>query len=65
MKNVWFSVFLVWMVKIFILRYGGGRIYEKFKGFFLGLVMGQFAIMNVWLIVNSITESVGQRLFHF
>ena len=36
----WFSLFLVWIAKLLLLRYGGVRAYRKGKPFFYGLGVG-------------------------
>ncbi len=36
----WFSLFLVWLVKLVLLRYGGIKAYRKGKPFFYGLGIG-------------------------
>ncbi|NKB66810.1 MAG: hypothetical protein GKR89_07110 [Candidatus Latescibacteria bacterium] len=59
MRYIWFSVFLAWLIKSAILRYGGIGLYNKVKPFFLGLVIGQFATGGFWLVIDSITGTVG------
>ena len=36
----WFNLFLVWVVKLLLLRYGGVRLYRAGKPFFYGLAIG-------------------------
>jgi hypothetical protein len=36
----WFSLFIVWLAKLVILRYGGITAYRKGKPFFFGLGIG-------------------------
>ena len=38
---------------------GGARTYERTKPFFLGLVMGQLVVGGVWLVIDSMTGTVG------
>ncbi len=49
------SVFLSWLIKLMILRYGGPRLYERGKPLFIGLVVGQFLSMASWVIVDGFT----------
>ncbi|NOZ63482.1 MAG: hypothetical protein GXO71_00780 [Caldiserica bacterium] len=37
------SIFLAWLLKFLILRYGGPRIYIRIRHFFLGLILGQYS----------------------
>ena len=49
------SVFLSWFIKLMILRYGGPRLYERGKPLFIGLVVGQFLSMGIWVVVDGFT----------
>lgn len=42
MNPFWFSVFLSWLIKYSILRYGGLNTYRKNIPLFLGLILGEF-----------------------
>ena len=59
MAHIWFSVFLAWALKAVILKYGGPGVYRKTRPFFLGLITGQFATAGVWLVIDSLTGTVG------
>lgn len=59
MGVLWSSIMLAWLIKRTILKYGGAKLYERTKPFFMGLIMGQLAIGGLWLIIDSFTGSVG------
>ena len=42
-SEIWFSVFIAWIFKALILKYGGARLYLKLRPFFLGMVLGAFS----------------------
>ena len=63
--SVWFSIFLAWLVKVLVLKYGGVKIYKKTRYFFLGLVLGQFATAGIWLVIDFITKMQGNVLYSF
>jgi hypothetical protein len=42
MNPFWFSVFLSWVIKYSILKYGGLRTYRRNMPLFLGLILGEF-----------------------
>ncbi len=62
-QYLWFSVFLSWLIKSFVLKYCGHKIYERSKFFFLGLILGQFAVVGFWLIVDFFTGTSGNGIF--
>ena len=57
-----FNAFLAWLVKSIVLKYGGPRLFRKVRPFFLGLIIGQFAIYGVFWIVDLFTGMVGNYL---
>jgi hypothetical protein len=57
-----FSAFLAWLIKGPVLRYGGVRLYRQIRPFFLGLILGQFAIYGVFWVIDSFTGMVGNYL---
>jgi len=61
--QLWFSIFLAWAVKVMVLRYGGGALYNKTRYFFLGLILGQYTASGVWIVVDLFTGKIGNSLF--
>lgn len=62
MQCVWFSIFIAWMIKAVILKYGGIGIFRKLRPLFLGLILGGFATAGIWLIIDFFTGMVGNSL---
>ena len=62
MDTIWFSIFLAWLFKVVILKYGGASVYQKSKPFFLGLALGQIVTGGIWLIIDGLTGTVGHRI---
>jgi len=62
-NQLWFSIFLAWLIKVLFLRYGGADVYEKGKRFFIGLIVGQFVVNGIWLIIDFFTKHTGNILF--
>ena len=61
--SIMLSVFLSWLIKGVILKYGGRRLYDRGKPFFIGLVIGQFACMGCWLIIDYFTGMTGNVVY--
>jgi len=63
MNQLWFSVFLAWLMKSAIFRYGGPVIYRRVVPFFLGLVLGQYTAAAFWFLVDLCTGKTGNTVF--
>jgi hypothetical protein len=63
MDIVWFNVFLAWLVKMVILKYGGARLYRRSQAFFFGLIAGQALANGLWLVIDYFTGKMGNSLF--
>ena len=63
MDQMWFTVFLAWIIKSSILRYGGLKLYRTLLPLFLGLILGQFVCNGTWLILDLITGHQGNQIF--
>jgi hypothetical protein len=63
MDFVWFNVFLSWLIKGVVLRYGGAAQYQRSQSFFLGLIAGQVLCNGLWLCIDYFTGKVGNSIF--
>jgi hypothetical protein len=50
LQSFWFAIFLAWLIKGLILRFGGHNVYKKSVPFFLGMILANVT----WLVVESI-----------
>ena len=57
--RTWFSVFIAWMIKVVVLKYGGPRLYRRLRPFFLGLALGAFISGGIWIVIDSLTGMTG------
>ena len=57
--RVWFSVFLGWLSKVLIVRYGGSRSYRACRNLFLGMALGEVFAMTFWAAVTAIVAACG------
>ena len=60
-NRVWVSIFIGWLLKILILRYGGGRVYRQVTPFFLGLIVGDVISLIFWGLAPAIITLCGVR----
>ncbi len=56
------NIFLASLLKSIILRYAGPKVYQRSIPFFLGLVLGQLTAGGVWLVIDFITKTTGNKL---
>lgn len=59
---VWCPLFLAWLFKSLILRYGGRGGFHKALPFFIGLMLGQFVVGSIWNIYGI---AVGLPTYQF
>ena len=59
-----FSVFLAWLIKVVVLRYGGPGFYRRSQPFFLGLIAGQMSCNGIWLVTDYCTGKIGNAIFY-
>ena len=51
---IWFSLAVVWVLKLVLLKYGGRNAHRKAMPFFLGLILGQFTVGSLWTILGMV-----------
>ncbi len=52
---MWAPMFVAWLVKLIVLRYGGLRLYRRVLPLFLGLILGQAVMGCAWTLVGLAT----------
>ena len=55
----WFSIFLGWLAKCVVVRFGSASLYEACKPIFLGLILGETAAGAGWLIAAHVLHALG------
>ena len=63
MDQLWLSIFIAWLVKLVVMKYGGSILYRRTRPFFLGLILGQYVISGIWLIIDYFTGVTDNRVF--
>ncbi len=59
---LWFSIFVSWLIKWIILKFGGLKLHRKAMAFFMGLVLGQFIMTSFWGLLGTI---LGRYMYRF
>jgi hypothetical protein len=59
---VWFSIFLGWLCKSLITRFGGSDTYRKTTPVFLGLALGDIVMILLWIAIDGWTGRMGHHL---
>lgn len=57
MDRLWACLFITWLIKGVITRYGGAPAYRKALPFFVGLTLGEFVVGSFWNIYGAITSA--------
>jgi hypothetical protein len=52
LHRLWLSIFLGWGAKVLITRFGGNDSYRRTTPLFLGMVLGDVAMMLLWLAID-------------
>ena len=59
---IWFSVFLGWLFKVLVTKFGGTDSYRKGVPLFLGLALGDVMMMIFWLVIDGWQGKTGHKL---
>ena len=57
MNLIWFPLFLSWLIKWIVLKYGGLKAYRPGVPFFLGLILGEFVMGSIWMVIGLLGNS--------
>ena len=56
MNLVWLPLFIAWLIKWLVLRYGSLQTYRRFEPFFLGLMLGEFIVGSIWSLLGMVYD---------
>jgi hypothetical protein len=62
MATVWFPLFIAWLIKGFVLKYGGLKTHQKVIPFFMGLMLGEFVVGSFLSVIGTI---LGEGVYSF
>ncbi len=61
--DLWFSIFLGWLIKSLVLHLGGYRAFRVGIMVFMGIILGQFTACGVWAIVDALAGTTDNMIF--
>ena len=62
MDQLWMCVFVAWLIKMLLLKYGGAKAYKPAVPFFIGLILGDFIMGSFWNLYGVFMET---HVYHF
>ncbi|MBI5091456.1 MAG: hypothetical protein HZB26_03330 [Candidatus Hydrogenedentes bacterium] len=62
MEQLWVCIFVAWLIKVLMMKYGGVKAYKPAVPFFVGLIMGDFIVGACWNLYGVIME---RQVYHF
>ena len=62
---MFFSVFLAWIIKSVVIKYGGSQLYLRSRPFFLGLILGQFVTTGIWYGIDFLVGGSHNQVMTF
>lgn len=63
-RDAAFGVFLVWLTKVMLFRYGGVRFYHRARPFFVGMLVGYVLAVGLGFLVDSLWFFGAGHPFH-
>ena len=63
MDHLWVNMFIAWLIKVIVLKYGGVRLYVKTRPFFMGMILGYFTPGGFYLIIDHFTGMTWNVIF--
>ncbi|HJN16562.1 MAG TPA: DUF6785 family protein [Armatimonadota bacterium] len=51
---LWVPLFVAWVIKGLVIRYGGNKLYSRLVPLFVGLVLGEFLMGGLWGLIGAI-----------
>jgi hypothetical protein len=61
MSQIWPNVFLGWLAKTLVLKYGGVTLHRKAGNVFIGFVMGEVAAVIAWSLFAAVRAGLGMN----
>jgi hypothetical protein len=53
--HLWSAIFFGWLIKYLVLKFGDVKRYRAIRPFFMGVVVGEYAMIGIWTILGMFT----------
>ncbi len=63
MNYFWLPVFVAWLAKLLIIRYGGMNAHRRAIPFFLGLILGDYTVGALWSLLALYLGQATYKIF--
>ncbi|MGB9596258.1 MAG: DUF6785 family protein [Candidatus Poribacteria bacterium] len=63
MDYFWFAFFVSWLIKFILIKQGGLKTHRRATPFFLGLILGDYAIGGLWAILGPVFGFRNYKIF--
>tara|TARA_B100001250_G_scaffold413017_1_gene445800 strand:- start:5464 stop:7584 length:2121 start_codon:yes stop_codon:yes gene_type:complete len=63
MNKIWFCVFIAWLIKRIVMRYGGPGFYLRTQHLFLGFIIGEVLCKGLWICIDYVTGHTRNVIF--
>jgi hypothetical protein len=54
MKSYWFSIFIGWVFKSLVSKYGSRDLYARTRVFFIGLIFGELVLVALGMALSDV-----------
>jgi hypothetical protein len=65
LEYFWSALFVGWLIKLLVVRYGGIKLYRGLLPFFTGLILGDYIIAGLWSLIGWVFGMSTYRTFIF
>ncbi|MGC4032039.1 MAG: hypothetical protein QM754_09960 [Tepidisphaeraceae bacterium] len=63
MNIAWLSILIGWLLKSVILKFGGAKLFNDLKPFFVGLIFGEALAIAIWLVITLVLALSGDAFY--
>lgn len=61
LSRLYFSFLLGWLIKVALVRIGGGKFFLRSKPFFIGVIFGQVVLAGIWVLIGVVYWAITDR----